>query len=169
MQLMTQFNPPQFKNIAASIYSIFIVIIFSSSSFVYASEENHSSQENKINERNMKIENAYMPEVPSVSRTAAVYLTITNQGSKKIGIVGVSTKIAMHSMIHETIDIDGIAKMKHINSLEIKPSETVNLQPDSIHIMLMGLDHELISDPFELVLELDDQTAQSILVNIKKK
>ena len=169
MSSITQFNVSLIKNTVASILSIIFVTIFLFSGFVYASGENYSSQINKNNKQNVKFEDAYMPEVPSVSRTSAVYLSITNHEERTVKIVGVDTKIAMHSMIHETIDLDGIAKMKHIDALEIKPNETIKLQPDSIHIMLMGLNHELISDSFELVFEFDDETTQSILVNIKKK
>jgi len=166
---MRQFNPLLLDKLTIKICLTFVLLVFSIGSFVYASEENLSSLENKINKQKISFENVYMPEVPSVSRTAAVYLTVTNQENQMVKIVGVSTNIAMHSMIHETIDVDGIAKMNHIDALEIKPNETVKLQPDSIHIMLMGLDHELISDPFELVFEFDDGATQSIMVNIKKK
>jgi len=169
MQPIFKFNTSLSGNMTTCFYTLFVVAVFFISSFVYASEEVHSSQKNTTNNWNIKFENAYMPEVPSVSRTSAVYLSITNHEERTAKIVGVDTKIAMHSMIHETVDLDGIAKMKHIDALEIKPNQTVELQPDSVHIMLMGLDHELISDSFELVFEFDDKTTQSILVNIKKK
>ena len=48
--------------------------------------------------------------------------------------------------LHETTTDDmGVARMSHIDGLDLPAGETVTLKPGGLHIMFMGLD----GDPFE--------------------
>ncbi len=96
--------------------------------------------------------NAHMPEVPPVSRTAAIYLTLENKSAVDYELVDASTPIAKHTMIHKTVEKNGTVKMNHIDGLVIKAKGTVKLDAGGTHIMLMGLAQKSISNPFELTL-----------------
>jgi copper(I)-binding protein len=121
---------------------------------------------------------AYMPEIPPVSRTAAVYLTLENKSTNDYELVAVSTPIARHSMVHQTIEKDGAVKMNHVDRLLVKANNMIKLTTGGTHIMLMGLTQKTIPNPFELTLvfnsleseDLDsEKKEQTILVNVVKR
>jgi len=149
------------KVVAKQFFAIVTVLSINSSP-VYAGQNEPSVVKDVL------IENAYMPEVPKVSRMGAIYLDLTNIGSETILLKGVTTDIAYHSMIHRTVDSDGVAKMKHMDELSIKPKQMVKFEPNGIHIMLMGLDHDELTSPFEVTLEFNDNKKHKFLVKIKK-
>ena len=124
------------------------------------------------------VTNAYMPEIPPVSRTAAVYLTLENKSIVDYELVDVVTPIARHSMVHQTIEKDGVVKMNHVDGLLIKASSMIKLTTGGTHIMLMGLTKKSIPNPFELTLVFNslepevlnsEREEQTILVNIVKR
>ncbi len=54
--------------------------------------------------------------------------------------MGGSTPVASKFIVHEMSMDKGIMKMRPVQGgLEIKPGETVELKPQSSHIMMMGL------------------------------
>ena len=115
----------------------------------------------------LTVTNAYMPAVPPVSRTAAVYLKLKNVSQSKVVLSGVSTSIAKHAMFHQSIESEGLVKMKHLSNLEIQPGETIEFSPGGMHIMLMGLQVKSSQDVFKLNLIFENQTSQTIEVNVR--
>ena len=115
----------------------------------------------------LTVTNAYMPAVPPVSRTAAVYLKLKNVSQSKVVLSGVSTSIAKHAMFHQSIESEGLVKMKHLSKLEIQPGETIEFSPGGMHIMLMGLQVKSSQDVFKLNLIFENQTSQTIEVNVR--
>lgn len=113
--------------------------------------------------------NAYMPAMPPVSRTAAVYLKLTNETKSIFILEEVSTSVAKHAMIHQTIETDGVVKMKHQSSLVINPGEALEFSPGGTHIMLMGLQSSGLSDKFVLNLIFDRHPSQQIEVKIRSR
>ena len=105
-----------------------------------------------------------MPEIPTVSRTAAIYLKLHNNTEKEVILINVSTNVAHHAMIHLSRDIDGIAKMQHIDELKIPAKSQFEFSTNGYHIMLMGLDKKLLSAPFEVKLEFKNHPTKTFLV-----
>ncbi len=107
-----------------------------------------------------------MPEIPPVSRTAAIYLKLHNNTDDEIILTNVSTDVAHHAMIHLSQDIDGIAKMQHIDELKIPANSQFEFSTNGYHIMLMGLDKTLLSAPFEVKLEFKNYPTKIFVVSI---
>jgi len=112
---------------------------------------------------------AYMPEVPPVSRTAAVYLKLKNTSTSPFILIGASTSIANHVMIHQTIETQDTVKMKHQSSVVIQAGETLELEPGGTHIMLMGLQKQAIPEKFEMNLMFENNATQPIQVNVRSR
>ncbi len=102
--------------------------------------------------KTIEISKAVMPEVPAVSRTSAVYLTIKNLSAETLVIDHVETNIARHAMFHNSVEQDGVAKMQHLDQLTIPANQSLELKPGGAHIMLMGLKTMPESKQFELIL-----------------
>ncbi len=115
----------------------------------------------------LMVTDAYMPAVPTVSRTAAVYLKLENSSSSKIILSGISTTIAKHAMLHQTVESNDVVKMKHLSRLEINSWESVEFSPGGMHIMLMGLQAKAIPKTFMLNLIFENQTSQAIKISVR--
>ena len=107
--------------------------------------------------KGLVVSKATMPSVPPVSRTSAVYLSFENQSENTILIDSVSTPIAHHSMFHLTTEVDGVAKMNHLEHIQLLPSQSIVMQQGGMHIMLMGLQAIPESGIFELRLHSGEQ------------
>jgi len=85
---------------------------------------------------------AWSRATPPGGSSAAIYGSFTNNGTETVTLTSAQVDFARHIMVHETRHVDGMARMQHAN-LVIAAEETVTLQPDGMHIMLMGLTHRL--------------------------
>ena len=78
-----------------------------------------------------------------VSRPAAVYLSIRNEGVVSDVLTEIKTPAANLAEIHKSEVKDGLARMSITGPLEILAGSTVNLEPGGLHIMLMKLKRPL--------------------------
>ena len=81
---------------------------------------------------------------PKGATVAGGYMTVSNKGSTPDRLIGGSSVVAGRFEIHNMVMEQGVAKMRPVEGgLEIKPGETVELKPGSLHVMLMGLKQPL--------------------------
>jgi hypothetical protein len=67
-------------------------------------------------------------------------MTIKNNGSTPDRLISGSADVASRFELHEMKMEGSVAKMRQVKGgLEIKPGETVELQPGSFHVMFVGL------------------------------
>lgn len=101
----------------------------------------------------VKVSKVELSAITPVSTTAAVYLTLSNNGESKLALVDVETKVAHHAMFHLSKNENGVAKMSHQDEVVIKGKQKIEFRRGGLHIMLMGINKELISKEFEIVLK----------------
>lgn len=88
----------------------------------------------------MEIIHPAIPAPPAGAKSAAGYLEIVNAGGAADRLLGVETAIAKRAMLHATDHgADGVARMIHLDAIDIPAGGTVLLEPGGLHIMLMGL------------------------------
>jgi copper(I)-binding protein len=71
-----------------------------------------------------------------------VYLTITDTGPPDT-LIGIATPVATTAGLHETINDNGVMKMRPVASLPIARGKAVTLAPGGYHIMLTDLKQSL--------------------------
>lgn len=77
---------------------------------------------------------------PPSAKSAAGYMRIANQGDTADRLIGVETGAANANMLHMTeVGADGVARMRHLDGIDLPPGQEVLLEPGGIHVMLMGL------------------------------
>jgi copper(I)-binding protein len=77
---------------------------------------------------------------PKGASVAAGYMKITNTGTAPDRLISGSSDVAPAFEVHEMTMEKDVARMRPVKGgLEIKPGETVELKPGSIHIMFVGL------------------------------
>jgi copper(I)-binding protein len=92
----------------------------------------------------LQIIHANIPAPMGSAQVAAGYMGISNEGDQPDTLVGIEVGFAAKGMLHTTeFSADGVARMKHVEALEIPAGDTVVLEPGGYHIMLMGLTQPL--------------------------
>jgi copper(I)-binding protein len=90
------------------------------------------------------VKGAFARPSPSAGGTGGVFLTITNNSGAADRLVGASTPAAKMVEIHETIDDNGVMKMRPVaGGFEIPAGGELELKPGGKHLMLMGLTQPL--------------------------
>lgn len=70
-----------------------------------------------------------------------VFMEITNNTDKAVTLIGGTSDIAPMVETHQVVD--GVMSKKE-GGIEIKPGETVVLEPGGLHVMLMGLTEAIV-------------------------
>ena len=69
----------------------------------------------------------------------AVYAQIENTGEEDLSLLSIKVDQARLAELHESIEIDGMMRMREITPFVVPAGQTVELRPAGKHIMLMGL------------------------------
>ena len=74
---------------------------------------------------------------------AAVYFTITNDGTEAQMLRSVNVQGAESAMLHETSEWNGQIDMQEVTQVSIPAGESVVFEPGGKHVMAMGLEEGL--------------------------
>ncbi|HEX9466329.1 MAG TPA: copper chaperone PCu(A)C [Alphaproteobacteria bacterium] len=112
------------------------------------------------------VEGAWARPTPPTAKAGAAYMTVVNSGADD-RLVSASTPIAGKAEVHETINDNGVMKMRPAGALEVKPGTPTKLQPGGLHLMLTELKAPLAdgqSFPLTLVFEKAGKVETSVHV-----
>jgi copper(I)-binding protein len=92
----------------------------------------------------LKIDHPWARATPKGASVGGGYMKITNNGSEPDRLIGGSTDMAKSFEVHEMTMDGGVMKMRPVaGGIEIKPGETVALDPSGYHVMFVGLKDQL--------------------------
>ncbi len=118
----------------------------------------------------VKIVDSWVRAMPPGMGMTAAYLSLKNESETTLFIESISSLAADDCSVHETVTKDGVSRMVEIQKLEIKPMETLEMQPGGIHVMLMKLTKPLIKgEKFPLQLNFSDGSKQNFEVIIETR
>jgi copper(I)-binding protein len=103
----------------------------------------------------LKISAPWARATPKGASVGGGYMKITNTGTAPDRLVGGSTDICRRFEVHEMKMEGGVMKMRPLaDGIEIKPGQTVTLDPSGYHVMFVGLNKQLMQgDHFKATLE----------------
>jgi copper(I)-binding protein len=114
----------------------------------------------------ISLEHVWARATVGLSTTGAAYFTVSNNGQPD-HLVGVSTPIAVAGL-HETINDNGIMKMRPVPSIALDPGKPVTFKPGGYHVMLTGLKSVLKpGDSFPLTLSFEHAQPVTVTVNVE--
>jgi len=117
----------------------------------------------------LSVEQVWARATPGGAKTGAIYLTVVNGTTSDDKLVGASTPAAREAQLHTMIDDNGVMKMRHLPSIEIKAGATVTLAPGGMHVMLIGLAQPLKpGDSFPLTIEFEKGGKKELAVAVTK-
>jgi len=113
------------------------------------------------------VQEAWARATPGAATNGAAYVTLAG-GSQPDSLVGVSTSVAAMADVHETINDNGVMKMRSVPAVPIPPGQTVTFAPGGTHIMLMGLKQPLTAGQnFPLTLTFAHAGAVTVDVQVR--
>jgi periplasmic copper chaperone A len=114
-----------------TIVSLLAVLLALATSIVHAKDYRAGS---------LDISAPWSRATPKGASIGAGYLTIRNTGTTADRLVGGASDVASRFEVHEMSMENGVMKMRPIkDGIEIKPGATVELKPQGLHIMFLGL------------------------------
>lgn len=92
----------------------------------------------------LKIGHPWARATPKGATVGGGYMTLTNNGTAPERLLGGSTGAAKSFELHAMKMEGGVMKMRPVaGGIEIKPGQTVKLDPNGYHVMLVGLKEQL--------------------------
>jgi periplasmic copper chaperone A len=84
----------------------------------------------------VKIEKPWMRFIIKI-RPAAGYFTLHNGTDKAVSLTGASSSACGSAMLHQTKEVNGVAKMLPVKSIKVPAGGKLTFQPGGYHIMCM--------------------------------
>jgi len=94
----------------------------------------------------IKIEHPWARATPQGATTAVAYVKITNTGKTPLRLVGGSTSVAARVEMHEMSMDGGVMRMRPVPGVDIAPGATVEFKAGGLHLMLIGLNRQLMQE-----------------------
>ena len=105
------------------------------------------------------------PSMPGKNLTAA-FFDLKNNSEKARVLRSVQSSLGVAEM-HNTIEENGVMKMRHMDSVELPAGETVSFKPKAKHIMLVELPKPLKEgDEVTLTLQFDGDETLSVTMPV---
>jgi len=87
----------------------------------------------------LQVSDAWMRALPPGQPTAAAYLTLKNVSESPILLVEISASVASRVEIHESVQEDGMWRMRAMPRMELAAGQSLSLEPGGIHLMMFGM------------------------------
>jgi copper(I)-binding protein len=104
----------------------------------------------------LEIAHPWARETPPAAKVGAGYFKVKNTGTEADRLIAVETSGAEKVEIHESINENGVAKMRQVQAVEIPAGAETALKPGGYHLMLINLKEPLAEGmrvPATLVFE----------------
>lgn len=120
-------------------------------------------------ETQLKAENAWLPEMPPVSRVMAGFVHFQNPTAKTITIVSVESSLFERVEMHLSQHVDGMARMIPQPSLIVQANGELLLQPGSYHLMLFNPKKRLLAgDKIDFTATLNNGESLTFEAEVRK-
>ena len=106
----------------------------------------------------------------AMGATSAIYMTIVNKGRESDRLIGVSSDVAKHVELHQSIREGDVMRMQPVEGgIEIPAKGKVELKPGGYHIMLIDLTRELKpGDRFTVTLTFEKSGSRTLEAEVKE-
>jgi len=116
-----------------------------------------------------EVSNAWAKPTIAGKNLTAAFFDLKNTGDKPIKLEGVSIQNGI-AEIHNTIEENGISKMRQMDFVEIPAGQTINFKPRAMHIMLTNLKNPINEgDKVKLSLHFNNDEAMNITIPVSAK
>lgn len=99
-----------------------------------------SAQSHGVTAGDLEVIHPHILAPAASAKSAAGYMGIANAGTTADRLIGIEVPAVQRAELHTTEhSADGVARMMHVETIDIPAGDTVLLERGGMHIMLMGL------------------------------
>lgn len=121
------------------------------------------------NVESLKFEDGFIRYVPKSRGVSAAFVKIKNISKKDVEIVKIESEIFEDIEMHTHAIVDGVMKMREVDSMIIKANAQRILKSKSDHIMFFGFKKELVlGEKIPLKFTFKDKHSQIGIFEVKK-
>jgi len=118
----------------------------------------------------IEVSDAWVREAPPSARMLAAFMVIRNTGDQEAVLTSVESPAFNHVMLHQSMMVDGVARMQHQDTIRIPAGGAVSLEPGSFHLMMPAPESRLkAGDQVEFLLHFADESCVRVTADVKKK
>ncbi|MDJ0807079.1 MAG: copper chaperone PCu(A)C [Gammaproteobacteria bacterium] len=117
----------------------------------------------------VEVKDPYVRAVPPGQPNSASFMALSNTDAQGHALVAAESPVSKVVELHTHTMEDGMMRMRQVEKIELPAGEPVALQPGGLHVMLIGLQQELVPGaeiPITLVFE--DGSKLSIKAPVRK-
>lgn len=115
------------------------------------------------------VSNPYVPALPPGQPNTLAYMGLTNSSDQDIELVAAEGTVSKVVELHTHVMQDGMLNMIKIDKIDLPAGNTVMLEPNGLHIMLIGLNNDLKDgDKVALTLVFNDGSKKAVEVPVRK-
>jgi len=102
------------------------------------------------------------------SKVGAAYIEIDNNSAASRSLSSVITHVSSHTMIHNIEEVDGVKRMRHMESWSLPPYSKSIMKPGSVHVMMMGIKPLKAGDKVPFTLKFANGEELQVLLPVKQ-
>ena len=111
----------------------------------------------KLQPASLMISGAYIRTMPPGQKVTAAFLTVSNVEEFDCQILSATSPLTNRIEFHQHQHVDGLMRMRQMQSVLIAAGETVVFKPGAFHIMFFNMDNPLMDgDKTEVTLQTDE-------------
>jgi periplasmic copper chaperone A len=111
----------------------------------------------------------YVRAVPPGQPNSAAFMTLTSKAAEAHALVAAESAASKVVELHTHIMEEGMMKMRKVEKIDLPAGQPVSLQPGGLHVMLIGLQQELVPDQSVTIhLVFDDGSKKEVQAPVRK-
>ena len=119
-------------------------------------------------ENALEASDGWMRAMPPGQPTAAAYVSLSNPSDAPVALVAASATFAGTVEFHESLQEDGMWRMRRLEGIVIPAGGSVILEPGGKHLMLFGVSAPTREgDQLTITLELDNGTSLPVAIQVQ--
>lgn len=115
------------------------------------------------------VDDPYVRAVPPGQSNSASFMGLENSSTEDYALVGAESPAAKVVELHVHTMTDGMMRMRQVERVDLPHGAKVALQPGGYHLMLIGLQRDLVpGESIPLTLIFGDGSKRSLEVPVRK-
>jgi copper(I)-binding protein len=115
------------------------------------------------------VSDPYIPAMPPGQPNSLAYMGLSNGSAQDVELVAAEGTAAKVFELHTHVMNDGMLQMKKIDKIDLPAGKTVMLETGGLHVMLIGLNQDLVPDTkVSLTLVFKDGSKKQLDVPVRK-
>jgi len=116
----------------------------------------------------VQVEGAYARAVPPGQGNSAAFMSLANKSETDHALVAAESDASKVAELHTHSMEGGMMMMRRVDKIDLPPAKTVELQPGGLHLMLIGLTHQLSpGGDVGITLVFEDGSRTSLNIPVK--